>query len=588
MGVRAGAWRARRPVGADRAGRRSPAPRRLAALLAASAVLASGVGCDRLGHLRQRVGTALGEGPPPLEPAAPPRSVHGRLALSLHGPGGGAPAVVHRSTWVRGPGYDGMEDNDLRGFLDGRFIYGWNQPGQVHTRLGRRGSSPRWGEPELFRTLHRWAKVRLPAGARVRDAELAVHVEDGPDRPLDVLLYAVRGDDWQPGRGGAPRHNNAPPEAGDVWWGARAEAEEPWGLPGVGYAAPDPDADTPAEPLAEARWEPGDERLAFRSSALARYAERRATRGAPLLFLLKLSDPLEDLADTVLAIRSASVDDLRNPTRRPRLTLEWEDPAPRARRAREVHLEPGRALALPRLEVGPDGARLAAASFEAAPGHEAPTVQVRGGRGGAEPSAWRVLDHPRPVDWDWMEARVLAARRPLPLGEAFTTRLRNTWVRSAPPETQRVPFTFVSPQGARTTVPADYEGDWTWTVRFRPDELGRWRYAYETSFLKRPERSAVGSFDVVALDREDVRRGLERLLARARAAAEDGEPAGGMSELARQFWKLERAALRLETPEHWRSEEGRALYALLTEVRASLSGRRVPDEARKRPMERTF
>ena len=83
--------------------------------------------------------------------AAPPRpSASGRLRVSLHGsPQGDRSTHSHR--FVKGAGYASMDDNDLRGFLDGRFQYGWNQPSQVHVRLGRRHSSPRYGETELFR-----------------------------------------------------------------------------------------------------------------------------------------------------------------------------------------------------------------------------------------------------------------------------------------------------------------------------------------------------------------------------------------------------------------------------------------------------
>jgi hypothetical protein len=572
-----------------RRGRRAPvrAAALLAIALAASLALACDAIDDEIGHLRDRVGKAMHE-PEPLEPAPPPTTVRGRLALSLHGPGGAGPAVVHESTWVRGAGYDGMEDNDLRGFLDGRYIYGWNQPGQVHTRMGRRPTSPRWGETELYRTLQRWADVVLPAGAHVREAELALRVEYGRAHEVTAMLYAVGGDDWRPGRGGATRNNTSVPEPGDVWWGARAEGEVPWGLPGVGYAAPDPAADTPVTALAETSWEKGEDCcLVFRSAALAAYAERRATRGKPLLFLVKLSDVDEDTPGTEMGVVAASADDLHNTARRPHLTLTWEDPAPRARLVRDLHLEYGRRLALPRLDAG--GARLAAASFVPDEGHEAPTILVRGGREGAPASAWRPLHATLPVDWRWMEARVVGARGPLvELGETFTTRLHDTWIRSAPPEEQAVPFTFVSPRGERTEVLAEYQGDYVWTVSFRPDALGRWRYAFESSFLDETERHPPATFDVVALERESVRRGLEALLARAQEEAEDGEAAGGISPLAQEFWKLERAAMRLETPARWRSEEGRRLRELFDAVREAISGRRIPDEVVPTDMPRDF
>jgi hypothetical protein len=92
----------------------------------------------------------------------------------------------------------------------------------------------------------------------------------------------------------------------------------------------------------------------------------------------------------------------------------------------------------------------------------------------------------------------------------------------------------------------------------------------------------------VALERESVRRGLEALLARAQEEAEDGEAAGGISPLAQEFWKLERAAMRLETPARWRSEEGRRLRELFDAVREAISGRRIPDEVVPTDMPRDF
>ena len=62
----------------------------------------------------------------------------------------------HSSVFVRAPGYDGMEDNDIRGFLDGRFAYQVNQAGQTHVRLGRARWPGRYGEHELLRLLQRW------------------------------------------------------------------------------------------------------------------------------------------------------------------------------------------------------------------------------------------------------------------------------------------------------------------------------------------------------------------------------------------------------------------------------------------------
>ena len=54
------------------------------------------------------------------------------------------------------------------------------------------------------------------------------------------------------------------------------------------------------------------------------------------------------------------------------------------------------------------------------------------------------------------------------------------------------------------------------------------------------------------------------------------------------FWRLERAALRLETPESFRSQEGRETFALLTEVRQALIGRAVRDRRQMKPIKREF
>jgi hypothetical protein len=429
--------------------------------------------------------------------------------------------------------------------------------------------------------------VRLPAGARVARAELVLEVEEHPgDRPLDVLLYAVKRD-WNPGEGGTRRDNTSPPLPGEVWWGERAHGEAPWGFPGAGFASDThPAADTPLQALAEARVGPADRNFALRSDALARYVEERARGGLPLDFLLKLSDALEDTPDTLLFLYSGNHGDLRNPARRPRLRVEWEAAGAVARIDAPVHLENGRRLELGRRAA--PGARLVAASFEAEAGHEAPVVEVRGGRGaGADP--WRRAGPPFAADWDWLELRLTAAREPVVIGRAFQTSLHDTWVLTAPPEQQEVRFTFVSPRGEKHKATARYAGDWTWRIAFTPDELGRWHYHWKQRFLKKAYHSPEGRFDVVAGSREEVAAALRDLLARVRAldpAPTDAE----LSQLAPVFWKLERAVFQTETPESLASEEGRPLRELLTEIRVALSQRKVPEpEAMEpEPMDREF
>jgi hypothetical protein len=105
--------------------------------------------------------------------------------------------------------------------------------------------------------------------------------------------------------------------------------------------------------------------------------------------------------------------------------------------------------------------------------------------------------------------------------------------------------------------------------------------------VRHPYRSAEGFFDVVAGDRETARRGLRALLAHIRETGPLPK-SEAIAEFGVPFWRLEPAALRLETPESFRSEEGRESFALLTEVRQALTGRRVRDRGRMKPMKRNF
>ena len=147
------------------------------------------------------------------------KSVRGMLVVTTYGPTGREEAPgINEAVFVNGNGYAGMSDNDLRGYLDGLFKYGWNQPTQVHVRVGRRDHAPRYGELELFRVLYRWGDIELPPRSRVHDARLEIAVESGPPFPVDLFLYEVK-KDWNPGQGGVNGDNVSPPARGEVWWG---------------------------------------------------------------------------------------------------------------------------------------------------------------------------------------------------------------------------------------------------------------------------------------------------------------------------------------------------------------------------------
>ena len=418
---------------------------------------------------------------PPLVPTRPPVPSHvrGVLRLGLYRDGGplvSSPnALAHTSVYVNGLGYRGMQDNDIRGFLDGRFIDRWNQVGQIHVRTGRRANGAVHGEYGLFRFLQRWDEIVLPPAANVSRAVMSLGIESGPvgcwscnvGDEHDVFLYAVH-KDWNPGRGGTLHDNTSPPEKGDVWWGEVAYQERSWGLPGVGFASSDhPEADTNAMPLAHARYSPGVRRLDFSSQALSRYVQDRLRQRLPLLFLAKLGDGSEDLRGSQMGLYSADHGDVMNTTRRPSLRLEWSAGSQVRASRHDVFLEHGRSILLPRMDTK-DVTSMAVSFIPEQ--SELPTIEMRGGSS-TEVAEWRLAPPVIDIDWDWVEVRVLAAKNPVVLGTSFQSELRDTWVRTAPPDQQRVGWQFQSPTGLTHLVQATYAEDYRWKVTFEPTAI---------------------------------------------------------------------------------------------------------------------
>lgn len=523
------------------------------------------------------------------EPDIPQRKlgmgVKGALVVSLYAADGNRiEQEPRRHISIYRNGLDGyrMEDNDIRGFLDGNYKYGGsNQPTQIHVRVGRRPHRPTYGETELFRVLQRWDPLDLPPRARITEARLELFVEPGPgsDSAINVKLYEVR-KDWNPGRGGMEENNSPPARVGEVWWNDIGYGVESWALPGVGFSSDDhPDADTGAMPLAEAAYAPGDERLVLRSDRLAAYIGGQVAADDPLLFLLKASDYDEDVIGHLVHFYSANHGDDRNLARRPRLVIEWESPAEVETLTWDVAVEYGRSYPLPRITVG-SGQRLAA-TFVASPESLEPTIEARGGNGD-QSTEWAVQRGRIDPSWEWLQLRVLAAHDPLVLGEAFEASLRDTWVISGPPEDQEVPWTFLSPTGRRHEVPAEYVGSHEWQVRFEPDELGPWRYYWTQAFILEPYRSAVGDFDVIGGSLDNVLLQLRELDRRMQELTGRQMQAQRPSLMA-QFSRLERAAMQHMTPEAFASSTGRALRRALNRVRETLSGGPVPQPDRWEP-----
>ncbi len=295
-------------------------------------------------------------------------------------------------------------------------------------------------------------------------------------------------------------------------------------------------------PLAEARYQPGDQWLEFSSPALVRYLSERVRTQQPLLFLLKLSDYQEDRRGSVLQLYSSNHGDNRNVQRRPHLFLDWESATETYRKEQGVFLEYGRSYVVPLLPT--PGARVFVASFITSPGYEAPTIDMRGGDANTT-SAWRRVSLPFTADWQWAEIRLTAVADPVVLGEEFTATLRDTWVRTATPEEQQVPWTFVSPTGESFVVPAEYHGHYQWRIRFQPHEVGRWHYFWTQNFLKQPYKSAEGTFDVVGGDQANVIQHL-KILQDAIRNSELTTPSERIRVFGRRFVTLERAAMHLQ------------------------------------------
>ncbi len=509
------------------------------------------------------------------------RPVRGTLVVTGFGATGREESPgVNETTYVNGDGYVGMDDNDLRGYLDGLFKYGWNQPTQVHVRVGRRANRPSYGELELFRVLHRWSDIKLPPRSRVRDVRLELTVESGPPFPVDLFLYDVK-KDWKPGQGGVNKDNVSPPAQGEVWWGDAAFGETPWGLPGVGYASnSDPDADTGAMPLADAHYSPGSTSLVFAGAPLTHYVGARAAEAAPLLFLLKLSDDHEQSTGSVMELYAGDYGHARNAIRRPRLVVAWDSPAQVYRFEKEVFLEHGRAIDfdLPH----PEGVESVTAGFRTVEGYEAPTLYLAN-QSPDEAKSWHKTCGTILIPIAASTLRLVAARDPIAIGDRFSSQFRNTWVTSGPPEGQVVPWIFQSPTGRRHTIHAAYANEFIWTIDFEPDEIGRWRYRWMHNLNEETFTSTIGVVDVIGGSIDNVRSELQALQTRIRASslatADQRTSAFGMA-----FARLEQAALQRQTAGTFASSDGEAIRTLMRNVRSLLCGRKVPKKQELRPM----
>jgi hypothetical protein len=504
--------------------------------------------------------------------------IEGRLRMGLFEEGRRIEAEEYSTEWVRGTDYSGMQDCDIRGFLDGGFRWAWNQPGQVHVRVGRLGwirredRPPELGERELFRCLQRWDELELPSATEVLEASLTLDVEVGAPQPADVCLYEVF-TDWEPGEGGVERNNVSVPAPGEVWWNEPRAGSRYWSKPGASQAGdPQSPADTGTTPLASCRYEPGDGEINFTAPELSAYVQRRVRDAEPLLFLIKLSDVDEDRDGSVLTLWSAEHGDDRNPATRPRLRLRWRSRAQTAALEIDVRLEQGRSLDLSTPEW-PAGGILALEWTPAGQG-VTPEVQVRASAADGEWSRCRATGTRYESG---LELRLLAARNPVYLGADFRTGLEDTWVTSGPPENQVVEWSFVSPSGMIHRRTSTYTGGYRWDVSVRANEIGSWRYYWTHELSGRPVRGPVGRFDVVADDLGEVHAQMEELVRDIEIEGASTGPAI-LRSWEQRLMSLERAAVALTPSETWRQDGGQSIRDAVGRVRSALLGQTVsPD-----------
>lgn len=376
---------------------------------------------------------------------------------------------------------------------------------------------------------------------------------------------------WISGDGGVKRNNVSQPKEGEVWWGELAANREAWGLPGVGFSSDEyPDADRPLMPLALINYKPGDKYVKFTSLQLAEYIQQQVAKGEPLLFLIKLADYDEDFKGSLLKIYSGDEGVSMNQNdRRPRLMIKWQNNRTSKILEKNIQLEYGRYFYFPKTDVRQ--MQHMTADFIESDDSDSAVIEIRGGRQG-QISNWEVLSQPYILEnTDWVQVRVSQLKNKVVLGSKFENIFRNTWVTTAKPEKQKVTFSFVSPDGYLQNVDAIYQGDYVWKVGYYPNMIGRWRYYWTNNFVSRPYTSEIGIFDVIAGDKANILTQLKQLL----FEIEDPNTeyylkiVGKTDLYFQRFSRLERA-MYTQTPESFRSEEGKNIRELLNKIRIAL------------------
>jgi hypothetical protein len=394
-----------------------------------------------------------------------------------------------------------VEDTDIRGYLDGKVKYPYNQGTSYHMRVGRRYGGPsRARRFELKRGLVRWALPELPPEARIVSAKASFWIEafmvDSPlagDDPLQPLhLYAYPTDvNWVAGAGGIDKDDLSRAAPGEASWMEARVDEESWPAPG----ALEPNDEDPLVrykfgPVALGTITRDDTMLTIGGPKLARYVSESSDRGSVDL-LLKLDDQEEDRWGTETGILSSNFgDDKDVVSKRPRLEIEVELPYPVLTIEDDFVLEAGMAHVTSVIEH-PGRTVLLAAAIEPAE-RIPPAAFVRGGdrEVSVEDAEWEPLDSPIVRRWDWSQVMVSSPRHRVGWGENFVLEILETWVQPGPRVEQAPEMVLIAPSGRLLKIDADSVSRQRYRVEFRPDEFGLWRYGW--TFRPRPNRPLGG------------------------------------------------------------------------------------------------
>jgi hypothetical protein len=385
--------------------------------------------------------------------------------------------VVHYD--IQSPSYT-VEDTDIRGFLDGRTKYPFNQGKMYHMRVGRRYNGASRSELELKRSLVRWFLPEIPEKAFVKNAGLVFWVEgfekNSPLKtqsnkilPLHLYAYPISSG-WGEGLGGVKKDNFSRAALGEVSWNEERAGQLSWPAPGAlipGTVAP----------LAVGMIDGDDKEVTLSSERLRIYVEECLHKDRSLDLILKLDDQEEDCYGTEIALETSDFGSIKDAlSRRPKLSMEIEFPYPNMSFEKEFTIESGKEYLLPVMKHYGNKVLLSATVLNDTD-KISPHVWARGGKtGDLTQNNWERLDKPLVKLWEWSQIK-LAMPNCIKLGDKFAVNLLEGWISPGPREKQLPEMVAFAPSG-KIHIIIGSSSNLSYKIQFLPDELGLWKYGW--------------------------------------------------------------------------------------------------------------